>query len=194
MDNRLKIIETDEEIKVFTDPYRNKIINTFLSEDRPLTVKMVADILGEVPAKVHYHVKKILKINLIELDHIEVINGINAKYYKMLYDNFKLKINQNQDERLINTQLDHVTKMLVSIIDEFKSDVLNRVEDLEDNFHNSDYEGFISQIKLTLTEENYDEFNNEFKTLIKKYTSKKNEGTSYSFLLGLIRKDKEKDE
>ena len=81
MENDERIISTTEELEVLSDPFRLSIINAYREHGEPLTVKGCADILGEVPSKVHYHVKKLLKIDVLALDHIEVINGINAKYY-----------------------------------------------------------------------------------------------------------------
>ncbi len=57
---KVRKISSDEEIKIFSDPYRMKIINAYIKAGKALTVKGVADLMGEVPAKVHYHVKKII--------------------------------------------------------------------------------------------------------------------------------------
>ena len=76
-----RTVTTNEEFKILADPYRMSILNVFFQNKIPMTTKQVADELGEVPAKVHYHIQKLLKIELLVLDHIKVINGINAKYY-----------------------------------------------------------------------------------------------------------------
>jgi predicted Zn-ribbon and HTH transcriptional regulator len=112
MDNNVRLIKTEEELKVFSDPYRLKIIHVFQSSSKPLTVKGCADVMGEVPAKVYYHVQKLIRIKILELDHIEVINGINAKYYKLVKERFSVKLN-NDNHQNMYSQLSHVQKLLV---------------------------------------------------------------------------------
>lgn len=57
-----KVLSTIEEIKIYSDPYRIQIMNMFNRQGRPSTVKEIADQMGEVPAKVHYHVKSWRKL------------------------------------------------------------------------------------------------------------------------------------
>ena len=86
MARRVKLLKTDEEVRIAWDQYRLRIIAVFRLSKEPLTVKQVADIMGEVPAKVHYHVQKLLSIDYLELVKTEVIRGIIAKYYTCPYD------------------------------------------------------------------------------------------------------------
>ncbi|PQP89629.1 helix-turn-helix domain-containing protein, partial [Paenibacillus sp. AR247] len=53
-----KELSTIEEIRIYSDPYRLKILSCFQKADQPMTIKDIADKLGEVPAKVYYHAKK----------------------------------------------------------------------------------------------------------------------------------------
>lgn len=77
----VKVLSTTEEIKIYSDPYRLRILHVFRRFGKPATVKEIADELGELPAKVHYHVKKLEKIGLLSLVDTREINGIIAKYY-----------------------------------------------------------------------------------------------------------------
>ncbi|MCM3782825.1 helix-turn-helix domain-containing protein [Neobacillus mesonae] len=81
MDN--KVLTTMEEVKTYSDPYRLKILNVFHRLGKPATVKEVADEIGELPAKVYYHVKKLEKVGLLTLVETREINGIVAKYYEV---------------------------------------------------------------------------------------------------------------
>lgn len=193
MNDKLKVIRTDEELKVFTDPYRMRIIETFLQNDQPMTVKQVADTLGEVPAKVHYHVKKLLKIKLIELDHIQVINGINAKYYKLLYQQFKVELSSGAKTAQFKSQMNYITRMITRILDEFRKDILTREDKFVPENKDRDYEGMISHNSLYLTKDEYDDFLKDYKQLIDRYrdnyTSKENR-TLYSTIMGIVKKEK----
>ena len=87
----MKELTTLEEIKIYSDPYRLQILNTFFKLDRPATVKEIADEMGEVPAKVHYHVKKLERIGLLSMVATKEINGIVAKYYEAFSGMIQIK-------------------------------------------------------------------------------------------------------
>lgn len=193
-DKGVRIIKTDEEVKVFTDPYRLKIIDTFYAHEGPLTVKGVADIMGEVPAKVHYHVKKLIAIELLELDHIEVVNGINAKYYKLICDEFRLEFSKGQDQADYIQQPDQVEKMLYSLMDKHKADVralrgyLVSCDDQEKERFES---GNFSANDLYLSQEDYQEVMSTLKGIYKKYGKMDNNKRKYTSLISIMRKIEE---
>ncbi len=91
----IKYLTTIDEIKAIADPYRYRIINCFNSLEVPATVKQIADRLGEVPAKVHYHVKVLERLGFLVLHHTEEINGIIAKYYELTARHFEVKYDQD---------------------------------------------------------------------------------------------------
>jgi predicted transcriptional regulator len=193
MKMNLKVIRTDEELKVFTDPYRMRIIETFLHNNKSMTVKQVADELGEVPAKVHYHVKKLLKIELLKLDHIEVINGINAKYYELLYDEFKVELSSGAKSAQFKSQMNYITRMITRILDDFRKDILAREDKFVPENKDKDYEGVISQNSFYLSKEEYDAFTNDYMQLVNRYKdniNNKENRTFYSNIMGIVKKEK----
>lgn len=184
-------IQTDEELKIFSDPYRMKIINAYIKAGKPLTVKGVADLMGEVPAKVHYHVKKLLTINILFLDHTEMINGITAKYYKLTTENFQVSYENTPSQPAL---FDSTTNMLISVIDEFKEDIYRNARYLKTHKEsmNIPRKGFITKEELYLNEENYEKFNEEMKLLYLKYRNVSDEKTThekekYDFFVGWSR-------
>lgn len=88
-----KGLTTLEEIKAINDPYRLQIVFCFQRMGRPATVKEIADNMGEVPAKVHYHVKKLESAGILRLSHTKNVNGIIAKYYELTAKDFHIKVN-----------------------------------------------------------------------------------------------------
>lgn len=101
----VKVLSTTEEIKIYSDPYRLRILHVFRRFGKPATVKEIADELGELPAKVHYHVKKLEKIGLLTLVNTKEINGIIAKYYAVFSG--EIEIGQKHTE---NAELQEVVK------------------------------------------------------------------------------------
>jgi len=92
-----KVLSTVEEIKAVSDPYRYKILNCFHSVGVPSTVKQIADRMGEVPAKVYYHVKKMEAAGILCLHHTQEVNGIVAKYYELAAATFDIRHEDGSD-------------------------------------------------------------------------------------------------
>lgn len=87
---KLKRITKPQEIKVISDPFRMKIISLFSINKEPLTVKQMADKLVEVPSRVHYHVKMLEKIEVMEIVETKEKSGIVEKYYLPTAEEFKI--------------------------------------------------------------------------------------------------------
>ncbi|MEJ8307220.1 helix-turn-helix domain-containing protein [Saccharibacillus sacchari] len=127
MDKReSKMLNTVEEIKIYSDPYRLRILKTFLDFGRPATVKEVADRMGEVPAKVYYHVKKLESIDLVSIDHTEVINGIVAKYYASYSGQIEIKAAEIEPE-MRSVYWSNVRRLIAEQFDQTKETFLGRV-------------------------------------------------------------------
>lgn len=112
-------LKTLEEIRIYSDPYRIQIINAFHKLGRPATVKEVADSMDQVPAKVHYHVKKLESIGLLTLVDTKLINGITAKYYKAYEGHVKIRKSEF-DDTVQQVFQSETTKLLSNLYDENK--------------------------------------------------------------------------
>lgn len=86
-----KVLSTLEEIKVISDPFRFKILVLFNKESGALTVKQMAVKLEEVPSKVHYHVKELERIGVLEIVETKEKGGIIEKFYLPTAEIFKVK-------------------------------------------------------------------------------------------------------
>jgi hypothetical protein len=183
MDNEPRVLKTDEEFKIFADPYRMRIIDVFKEAKEPLTVKAVADVLGEVPAKVHYHVMKLLSIDILILDHVEVIHGINAKYYKLVNKSFKFELDKHND-LIKDFQLSNIKQIVFNKLDSFKQDFIEKREYGKTHPEIFDNPGMISTSKVYLSVEEYKEFISMINTFIKEHDTKDDNKAKYSLLIG----------
>lgn len=86
-----KILSTLEEIKVISDPFRFKILVLFNDNCASLTVKQMSVKLNEVPSKVHYHVKELERIGILEIVETKEKGGIIEKYYLPTAEIFRVK-------------------------------------------------------------------------------------------------------
>lgn len=108
----IKCLSTIEEIRGFSDPYRLRILNCFYKRHEPATVKQIADDMGEVPANVHYHVKKMEKVGILKLVYTKEINGIIAKYYEPTAKRFDiLHKNEVYDPQVLSETQKVVSKL-----------------------------------------------------------------------------------
>ncbi len=189
-------LETLEEIKVFSDPYRMLIFKTFDRMGKPSTIKQVADKMGEVPAKVYYHAKKLISIGVLELDHEENINGIIAKYY--LPTTRQIIVSHDSiDEQHLPTMMSETEKMLSRIMEEARGEFLRAVKHKLDNkedgasVESKASEGGLFYTHLYLSEDEAEQVTQFVDQLIesRKVNDKEKERKRYMFLNGLVQSD-----
>ena len=166
MDN-VKKLNTLEEVKAFSDPYRLEILNCFYRLERPLTVKQVADQIGDTPAKVHYHVKMMEKAELLVLVYTEEVNGIIAKYYEPTARLFSID-KDDHSETISNLILNQSQKLVANIFHNNRKIFLKQMEYKKSNNVFSD--GYVY-----LTEEEFKGFMDYFREF---YDQHKNPDTT----------------
>ena len=123
----LKYLKTVEEIRAFMDPFRLDILRKFYSLGKPATVKQIADEMNEVPSKIHYHVKKLEKFNILELHHTEEIKGIIAKFYLPTAKSFQTI--QRDDKLDPKIYLSEAQQLACNVIDGFKKNITNIIKE-----------------------------------------------------------------
>lgn len=73
-------IETLEQLRAISDPLRVRI--TDLLRVQPMTATQIGDTLKIAPAKIHYHVRELEKVGLLQLVETREKGGILEKYYQ----------------------------------------------------------------------------------------------------------------
>lgn len=94
-------ITDPEALKSFAVPERVKILQLF--EDlEPRTAKQIATELGENAARLHYHVKELVKVGLLQQVDTRVKGSIIEKYYqpiaKVIRANLHLVVEENAQQ------------------------------------------------------------------------------------------------
>ena len=74
------VMDNLDQIKCISQPYRLQIIESF--NDAPATAKMISEILGEPHAKINYHIKEMVKHEILVLVEEVVRLGVVEKYYR----------------------------------------------------------------------------------------------------------------
>ncbi|MGN7355984.1 helix-turn-helix domain-containing protein [Paenibacillus sp. SAF-054] len=146
-----KELSTIEEIRIYSDPYRMKILSHFQRMDHPATIKEIADEMGEVPAKVYYHAKKLESIGLIHIVSTKEINGINAKYYDAFKGAVRIKRDDAADEAAKKIFISETQKLLSDLYEDNKKKFLNAQ-------NNEKPYGNLTNSEVYLTEEEAKDF------------------------------------
>lgn len=116
-----KVLTTIEEVKAISDPFRYRILTAFYKLNTPATVKEIASEINEVPANVHYHVKKMEASGILKLVFTREIKGIIAKYYEPTAENFQIKCSSDLDTVSNKLILAEKQRMLSQIYDSSKN-------------------------------------------------------------------------
>lgn len=183
--SKLELKKT-EDIEVFLDPFRSKIMRVMRDRHEPMTVKQIADVIGEVPAKVHYHVKKLESIGVLAIKYTREINGIIAKYYDFTTDTVALCVSSENNRSEIWSR---VAVEYGRYYDEAKQNFLNlynvKGSDLDDN-----------DVYLCVKDDipvdpaKIENLMDEIKALFEKYRYTEKDAVHYSAFLSFIKKQK----
>ncbi len=91
------ILSTKKELEIYMNPVRQQLIRLLEKSKTPMTPKMIADKMDISASSVQHHIKKLMSLNLLELDHTELIHGITARYYKPTYASVQIGLQHNDD-------------------------------------------------------------------------------------------------
>lgn len=91
------ILSTKKELEIYMNPVRQQLIRILEKSRLPMTPKMLADQMDISPSSVQHHIKKLMSLDLLELDHTELIHGITARYYKSAYASVQIGLQHNDD-------------------------------------------------------------------------------------------------
>lgn len=164
--DKIKELTTLEEVQVFSVPYRIKILDCMYSFKAPATVKNIADKMGETPAKIHYHVKKMEQAGIVHLVYTENINGIIAKFYEPTAEQFQINHKEGMDKDKFK-MLNQAQRAISSIYDENKKNFLEQLAKADKRHY-----GIASGDDIYLTQEEFLELQKDVENIFKKYSSK----------------------
>src|SRR5260221_14087956 len=81
-------IETNEQLRAIADMRRARILE--LLRDQPMTVTQLGELMGEAPAKAHYHVRELERVGLLRLVQTREKGGILEKYYRAVAEDIQV--------------------------------------------------------------------------------------------------------
>lgn len=84
MDRTTVCLKTEQELKIFMDPLRQRLLRTMEILGVPTTPKHLADLMKITPSAAKHHITRLMSIGLVGEDHTEDIHGFHAVFYKAL--------------------------------------------------------------------------------------------------------------
>lgn len=78
----LIVLSDKHHLDVYLSRNRQDILKELRRNGRAMTAKALADRLNLSPSSARHHLLQLASIGLVELDRIESINGIQARFYK----------------------------------------------------------------------------------------------------------------
>lgn len=89
-------LSTEKELRIYMFPLRQQIIRIMEIKGKPMTAKQIANTLNITSSSAKHHLLKLQQLDIVALDHIELINGIKANYMKLT--SAIISIGQNLDD------------------------------------------------------------------------------------------------
>ena len=77
--NKIERLDSLNQINTLSDPKRLAILRMLM--EQPRTVSQIGRELGEYPAGIRYHIKKLEQVDLVELIEVKISAGFCEKYY-----------------------------------------------------------------------------------------------------------------
>ncbi len=93
-------LSTKKELEIYMNPVRQNLLRLLERSKLPMTPKQLSQKMEISPSSVQHHIKKLESLGVITLDHTEVINGINARYYCPTYVNVRIGLDHPDDTQL----------------------------------------------------------------------------------------------
>ena len=178
------ILEKEKDLKIFLDPFRSRIMDVVRDAEQPMTVKEIADFLGEVPAKVYYHVKKLESIGVLYVEHTKVINGIVAKYYSLAADSIALSVHKEEDKNDLSSLL---VKTYGSYYDQAKQRFFNICSSGDAPGTLKDGQAFLyTKNTIPIDPGRLDTLEDEVSALLEKYRCRDGDAVNYSVFLSVV--------
>ncbi len=172
-------IETVEQLRAIADLLRIRIID--MLGKRPMTVTQVGEQLGLAPAKVHYHVRELERVGLLELVETREKGGILEKYYQPIAQ--LISVNKT----LLSTQPDEAQVMLRTLLDQMADGYLRAFRhfaDLQDP--TADVGMDINITHLHMTREEHSKLRNQIHEILKPFEERREIKGEEEIVLSLL--------
>lgn len=175
-------LESIEQLRAIADPLRARIYDALAQ--RPLTVKRVATLLGEAPAKIHYHVREMERAGLLKLVATRERGGILEKDYRAVARvlGTTASLLQSQPDEVVSAARDSIQLVAQGFLRALAK--VSRPGVSKDEVHGAKL--FIESVPLWVTPDEYDALMLQVMTLLEAYNAPRGIPDEREAMLALI--------
>ncbi len=152
-------IENIEQLRAIADLLRLRIIDVLVKQ--PMTVTQLGEMLGEAPAKMHYHVRELEKVGLLKLVETREKGGILEKYYQPVARELSV------DRALLSAPSDESTAMLRTLLGQISESFLREFRRSVEQ--KSEKEAHLGLSRLFMTNEEQERFSKQVADISRPY-------------------------
>jgi DNA-binding transcriptional ArsR family regulator len=179
------IIKEYDQLKALSDPFRVKLMIRLV--EKPYTGQQLSEIFDLSRARIHYHLKELEKLGLIEIVKTEEKNGIVQKFYQSVASGFYPDSSMLPHIKEITETKRH---MMYGMLDRTMARVLSAPPEAFEQAgpeDPSEWNILATSLELKVTEEQFKSFIDGYFKLIKEYqniakNNKKNPDANYYYL------------
>ncbi|GCE21233.1 helix-turn-helix domain-containing protein [Dictyobacter kobayashii] len=162
------IIGSLEQLRAISDQLRVTILHVL--RDQAMTTKQLGDRLELAPAKVHYHVRELERVGLVQLVETREKGGILEKYYQPVARNFSVS-----SEILLSSPPDEVFSLLSDMLEQSKADFLRSARQSLERKNDLD-NVLLRLVQLRATHEEMTALSEQIFALLQPYEDRGNNG------------------
>ncbi|MEX2462556.1 MAG: helix-turn-helix domain-containing protein [Paenibacillaceae bacterium] len=186
MDKNIYEITSFKQAKVISNKFRMKILHIF-DDELPRTSKQLADLLGLPASKVHYHVRELAKVGLLELNKTHEKGGIIEKYYLPIAKGYRICLdNEPSNERGEKGSRYNLLKTLIEEYQDSFLDAEHRMELTDIKKETTVIKPFIKLNTLYLSLEKESKFYQELELFFQKWSLISNQNTKETNAIRLL--------
>jgi predicted transcriptional regulator len=112
-------LSTKEELKIFMSPQRQLLLREMELYGRPMTPKALSGKLGISASAATHHIIKLLELGIVEKDHTESINGIQAHFYRLT--DVTVSIGQHFEDNLSGERSAIIQNLMLNTLKSYNS-------------------------------------------------------------------------
>lgn len=119
-------LTSKKELNIYMSPVRQQLLRELSISQTAMTPKMLADVMEISASSIQHHLKKLMSLGLIELDHTELINGITASFYQCT--NVTVQIGQIPEDNLGRERDALLQNAVFNVYENYKKKMVKTME------------------------------------------------------------------
>lgn len=127
MEKKKIYLNTQEQLRIYMSPQRQNLLRVLRLAGRAMTAKEIAEHLRISASSAQLHIRKLVQLEILEVDHTESINGITATYFRLADADVFIGLGKNDE---LFEERDAVAQNLLMQIYKNSRDMMRKAPDV----------------------------------------------------------------